>query len=210
MTGAAIDRDALHQPGRPADQRDPEDLALEHPGLRREHDHLRHRFPGGGVLPHRDVRAFARECARGPRRSSRVRRAISRARYWCRAQARARRVALPERQPSEQHDHESEDDASREKGSSCRASEQIHCSGQDHCATSGMLEDIRKSRLFSPAGGTDSRCAGRAAAVPRGARGGSRARARLPPSRARRRRMHRPRAAQRREARRAPPHSGAR
>jgi len=57
MAGAAVDGDRLHQARRPADERDPQDLALEDPRLRREDHHLRDRFPRRGVLPQRQVRA---------------------------------------------------------------------------------------------------------------------------------------------------------
>ena len=53
----AIDRDRLEAVHRPADQRDPHQLALQHPGLRRKDARLRDRFPCRRVLPHRDVRA---------------------------------------------------------------------------------------------------------------------------------------------------------
>ena len=55
--GLAIDRDRLQAAHGPADQRDPHQLALQHPRLRRKDRGLRDRFPRGRMLPHRDVRA---------------------------------------------------------------------------------------------------------------------------------------------------------
>ena len=200
VSGAAIDGDALQHPARPADQRDPEDLALEYPGLRREHDHLRHRFPGGGVLPHRDVRALARDVLAALDESSRARRRISASQRFVPAQARAKWYSAAERQPAEQHDRRIRTRSeSEKKRSSCRPATGSTASTRDLAPRGDVLRHPAVAR-FSPADGTGWRCAGTGVAARRGARAGSRARARRPPSRARARRMRRrgPRSAARR------------
>ena len=53
--GAAIDRDRAQLADAPADERDPGQLALEHPDLRRQQQRLRHRLPARGMLDQRDV-----------------------------------------------------------------------------------------------------------------------------------------------------------
>ena len=57
VPGLAVDRDGVHLPHAQPDHRYPQQLALEHPHLAGEHHHHRHGFPGGGMLPQRDVLA---------------------------------------------------------------------------------------------------------------------------------------------------------
>jgi hypothetical protein len=55
--GTAVDGDGAQQPDAPADERDPRELALKHPGLRRQDHRLRERLPARGMLHQRHVAA---------------------------------------------------------------------------------------------------------------------------------------------------------
>ena len=58
VTLSPIDGDRPQHLQSPADERDPQQLALEHPHLRREDHEWRDRFPGRGVIAHDDVIAL--------------------------------------------------------------------------------------------------------------------------------------------------------
>ena len=90
-------------------------------------------------------------------------------------------VERVKRQPAEQHDHEPEDQRI-EKQDRRVGQRQDPLEARD-LAPRGDVFRHPAVAGFSPAGGTGWRCAGTGAAAPRGARAGSRARARPPPSR---------------------------
>ena len=55
VTGAAIDGNGMQQPDAPADEGQPQQLALQDPDLAREDHADGQGLPGRGVLPQRDV-----------------------------------------------------------------------------------------------------------------------------------------------------------
>ncbi len=225
VTGAAVDADAFQQPRRPTHERDPQQLALEDPGLGREHDHLRDRFPGRGVLPHRDVRALPRDVLTPLDDPVETAEHLAEPEMPVRPGPREM-VELPERQPAEQHDREAPEQRigeqhrrENERAQPLHGRESAprgHRRGRIPCA--GLLRhrfavilDVYghpNTRRFSRAGGRDWRCAGTISAARRAAQAGSRGCARRPPSPAPCRRTH-PRPGAARRGARVRPRTGA-